>query len=143
VAGKVKVGYLRVLVVDDSRVSRKTMQEMLQQKGFKHFDEAENANQAHEKMDALKYDVVFLDWMMPGRSGISLLEEWRADRRFDDVAVVVASMQDDKRMVAGAMRAGALSYIVKPVTEDKLQKGVEDALEWLELRRKKREEETS
>lgn len=138
---KVKVGYLRVLVVDDSRVSRKTMQEMLRQKGFKHFDEAENANQAHEKMDALKYDVVFLDWMMPGRSGISLLEEWRADRRYDDVAVVVVSMQDDKRMVAGALKAGALGYIVKPVTGDKLQRGVEDAVEWLELRRKMREEQ--
>ena len=140
---KVRIGYLRVLIVDDSRVQRVAMHDMLQKSGFKHMDEAENANQAYEKMDALKYDVVFLDWMMPGRSGISLMEEWRADRRYDSVAIVVCSMQEDKRMIAGALKAGALKYIVKPVTEDKLNRALEEVMEWLELQRKAREEQAN
>lgn len=140
---KVRIGYLRVMIVDDSRVQRKSMHDMLQKAGFKHMDEAENATQAYEKMDALKYDVVYLDWMMPGRSGISLMEEWRADRRYDDVAIVVCSMQEDKRMIAGALRAGALNYILKPVTEEKLHRSLEEVIEWLDLRRKAREEQAN
>lgn len=139
--GKVKIGYLRVMVVDDSRVARMAMIDMLEKLGFKHLHEAENANDAHEKMDAMKYDLVFLDWMMPGRSGISLMEEWRADRRYDDVGIVVCSMQDDKRMVAGALRAGALNYIVKPVTDEKLKRSVDEMLNWIELQRKAKEEQ--
>ena len=140
---KVKVGFLRVLIVDDSRVSRTVMHELLKESGFNHIDEAENATEAYDKMEALRYDVVFLDWVMPGRSGVSLMEEWRADRRYDDVAVIVASMQNNKSMITGALKAGALDYIVKPVTEDLLQKCIKKTLGWLELRREFREEQNS
>ncbi len=136
---QVKIGYLRVLIVDDSRIQRTLMHEMLKKAGFNHLDEAENATQAYDKMDALRYDVVFLDWFMPGRSGISLLGEWREDRRYDDVAVIVVSMQDHKSLIAGALKAGALDYIIKPATEPALQKSIEKALKWLELQREYRE----
>jgi len=139
VAGKVKIEYLRALVVDDSGVARKMHQEMLRDLGFKHINEAENANDAHDKMDALKYDIVFLDWMMPGRSGISLMGEWREDPRFDNVAIIVVSMQEHQGLIAGALQAGALGYIVKPASMDKMKQSVEKALKWLEVRREARE----
>jgi len=132
---EIKAGYLRVLIVDDSAVSRLAMRAMLQKAGFKHLDEAENTSIAHDKMAALRYDIVFLDWVMPGRSGISLLEEWREDRNYDDVAVCVVSMNNDKAHIAGAMKAGANSYVVKPPSEESLQKGIDKAIEWLTLRR--------
>ncbi|MDF3024283.1 MAG: response regulator receiver protein [Alphaproteobacteria bacterium] len=138
---KSKIGYLRVLIVDDSRMQRNLMREMLTKFGFIHVDEAENSTQAYEKMDALRYDIVFLDWVMPGRSGVSLMEEWREDRRYDDVAMFVVSMQDDKAMIAGAIKAGALSYIIKPITEGVLLQNVDKALKWIEERRAAREAE--
>lgn len=138
---KVKVAYLRVLIVDDSRMQRNLMREMLLSFGFIHVDEAENSSEAYEKMDALRYDMVFLDWVMPGRSGVSLMEEWREDRRYDDVAMFVVSMQDDKGMIAGAIKAGALSYIIKPVTEGVLLLNVEKGMKWIEDRRAAREAE--
>lgn len=138
---KSKIGYLRVLIVDDSRMQRNLMREMLTKFGFIHVDEAENSAQAYEKMDALRYDIVFLDWVMPGRSGVSLMEEWREDRRYDDVAMFVVSMQDDKAMIAGAIKAGALSYIIKPITEGVLLQNVDKALKWIEERRAAREAE--
>lgn len=138
---KSKIAYLRVLIVDDSRMQRSLMHEMLTKFGFLHVDEAENSSAAYEKMDALRYDIVFLDWVMPGRSGVSLMEEWREDRRYDDVAMFVVSMQDDKQMIAGAIKAGALSYIIKPVTEGVLLQNVEKALKWIEERRAARDKE--
>ncbi|HYD17806.1 MAG TPA: response regulator [Patescibacteria group bacterium] len=135
-----KIPYLRVLIVDDSRVMRASMQEMLKKAGFHHIDEAENAGEAYEKMDALRYDIVFLDWVMPGRSGVSLMEEWREDRRFDDVAVFVVSMQDDKAMISRVLKAGALSYIIKPVTESVLNNNIDKALKWIDARRAARED---
>lgn len=136
-----KAAYLRTLIVDDSRVSRAVTAELLRKAGFKHLDEAENADEAYAKMDALKYDLVFLDWMMPGKSGISLLGEWREDNRFDDVAVIVASMQDHKGLIAGAIKAGALSYIIKPVTEEKMRDSLDKAMKFLDARRAAKEQD--
>ncbi|MDI1226772.1 MAG: response regulator [bacterium] len=138
---KSKIGYLRVLIVDDSRMQRNLMREMLMTFGFIHVDEAENSAEAYEKMDALRYDMVFLDWVMPGRSGVSLMEDWREDRRYDDVAMFVVSMQDDKAMIAGAIKAGALSYIIKPVTEGVLLQNVEKGMKWIDERRAARDAE--
>lgn len=140
---QVKIGYLRVLIVDDSGVSRTMTHDLLKKAGFKHIDEAASANQAHDKMDALKYDIVFLDWMMPGKSGVSLMGEWREDSKYDDVAVVIVSMQDHEGLVAGALKAGANSYIIKPATEAKVQKSLEKVLKWLEMRKSSREEQNS
>lgn len=137
--GKVKIGYLRALIVDDSIVARTLTRDMLKEAGFRHIDEAENANEAHDKMDALKYDIVFLDWMMPGKSGISLMGEWREDSRYDDVAIIIVSMQEQQGLVVGALQAGAIGYIIKPMTAEKLQPSLEKALRWLEVRRESRE----
>ena len=132
---EIKAAYLRVLVVDDSAVPRMAMLKMLEKAGFRHLDFACNASEAYEKMAVLRYDIVFLDWVMPGQSGISLLEEWRADRGYDDVAICVVSMNNDKAQIAGALKAGALSYIVKPATEEALQKNLDKVLAWLAMRR--------
>lgn len=138
-----KPAYLRVLVVDDSRVSRSMIHDLLKKAGFRHIDEAENADEAHTKMEAMPYDIAFLDWTMPGRSGISLMGEWREDGRYNDLAVVVVSMQDNKGLVAGALKAGALHYIVKPITEEKLKDGLDKTLKWLEQRKAERDRENS
>ena len=137
-----KIPYLRALIVDDSNISRSRMFELCKKAGFKHLDQVENAADAAEKMDALKYDIVFLDWTMPGKSGISLREEWREDRRYDDVAIIVCSMQSDPRMVNGALKAGAISYIVKPVTEETLNEHLSKALAWLDRRQQFKEDNT-
>jgi len=135
----VKVGYLRALIVDDSLIARTKLRDMLKQAGFKHLDSAVNAAEAGSKMAALRFDIVFLDWLMPGQSGISLLEQWRKDRRYDDVAIIIVSAESEQRMIDSALKAGALGHIVKPATEDVLQEHIGKAVRWLEKRRKFRE----
>ncbi|HLN02592.1 MAG TPA: response regulator [Bryobacteraceae bacterium] len=131
----VKVGYLRALIVDDSLTFRSTMWNMLKRAGFKHLNSAVNAVEANSKMDALRYDIVFLDWLMPGKSGISLLEQWREDRRYDDVAIILVTAESEERCMRKAMQSGALSYIVKPFTEELLREHLGKAVKWLGQRR--------
>jgi two-component system chemotaxis response regulator CheY len=135
-----KAKYVRALIVDDSRLSRKKMRDLLTAAGFKHLDDAANAAEAAAKMESLRYDLVMLDWLMPGKSGVSLMEQWRNDGRYDDVAVIVVSTEGDRRMIQGALKAGALAYIVKPVSEEELQAQIDKALAWLGARRKMKEE---
>lgn len=127
-----KIGSLRVLIVDDSRISRTKMIEMLKQAGFKNLDEAKDAAEADSKMEAHRYDIVFLDWIMPGKSGVSLLEQWRVDKLYRDVAVIVVSAESEPKAIVAALKAGALSYIVKPVVEAVLQDNITKTLAWLE-----------
>lgn len=131
----VKIGYLRALIVDDSPVSRMGLRDLLQRAGFRHVHEAENTAAAHEKMAALRYDLVLLDWVMPGRTGLSLLDEWRGDRRYDSVAVCVVSVNNNQKQVSAALKAGALCYIIKPPTEETFREAIRKVVEWLSQRR--------
>jgi DNA-binding response OmpR family regulator len=127
-----KTGSLRVLIVDDSRISRTKMIEMLKIAGFPHLDEAKDAAEADAKMEAQRYDIVFLDWVMPGKSGVSLLEQWRVDKLYRDVAVIVVSAESEPKAIVAALKAGAISYIVKPVAEAVLKDNITKTLAWLE-----------
>jgi two-component system chemotaxis response regulator CheY len=131
---EIKISQLRALVVDDSMIWRKQLQQMLRQCGFELLDEAENAAAAADKMEAQRFDIVFLDWLMPVKSGISLLEQWRDDARYDAVAVIVISSEGERRMINSALKAGA-GYIIKPGSHEALQEHVAKAIKWINHKR--------
>jgi two-component system chemotaxis response regulator CheY len=129
-----KVGDLKALLVDDDPVMHQIVEAVLHNCGFRHLDHASSANGAEEKMLAAHYDVVFLDWHMKGKSGVALMEQCREERRYDNVAFVIVSSESESRHVVEALRAGATSYIVKPVTEQVMEKHVTKIVSWLEKR---------
>lgn len=81
-----------------------------------------------------RYDILFLDWFMAGKSGVALMEQCREDRAFDLVAFVIVSGEAGRRFIDEAMKAGATSYIVKPFTLETLQEHLGKVVTWLEQR---------
>jgi len=128
---------IKALVVDDHLLLRRHMDRMLKDMGFSHVDQASTANEAADKMSAVGYDVIFIDWYMPGKSGYNLMQTFREDRKYDGVAFVIVSAESEERFIGEAMKAGATAYIVKPVTESALHDTVGKLLDWLEKRRGK------
>ncbi len=123
---------LKVLVVDDHMTARAYLEKNLKSMGFTHVDQASNTSQANEKMGATVYNIVFLDWNMPGRTGYNFMQSCRENSAYDKTAFVIVSSESGDRYIIEALKAGATSYIVKPAAENVLQENIKKVLLWLE-----------
>lgn len=121
---------LAVLVIDDHMIIRQVVEQNLRNMGFTDIETAASASEASERMAARNYDIIFIDWIMPGKSGYSLMQECREDRKFDDVAFVMVTSESDERHMIEALKAGATSYIIKPVLSNVFAEKVKKVLDW-------------
>lgn len=131
----VNVSQLEVLVLDDHLIIRQAIEKNLKGMGFTHIDTAGDTAEAQAKIDSKKYDILFVDWLLPGKSGYALMQECRQDRKFDNVAFVMVTSENDKHHMIEAIKAGATAYIIKPVTPDVFKEKVEKVLEWIGKRK--------
>ena len=102
----------RVLIVDDSRVSRRMLRNMLEMEGFEVVGDAINGKEGYDQYVKLSPDVVAMDITMPEMSGIEalkLIKEHDPDAR---VIIISAAGQKDK--IEEASLAGAAAFITKP-----------------------------
>lgn len=126
---------LNVLVIDDHMIIRQAIAQTLSGMGFKRIDTAANADEAEAKIRAENYDIIFVDWVMPGKSGFTLMQEHRLQKKFDATAFVMVTAEADEKQVIDALKAGATSYIIKPITADTFTAKVRKVLEWLDKKR--------
>jgi len=98
---------------------------------------ADNASRALELSKSQRFDLILSDVIMPGKDGITLLEELRKA----DVAspVVMMSGQANIEMAVRATRLGALDFLEKPISTDKLLLTVENALRITRLEEENRD----
>jgi len=102
---------LRILVVDDERLSRQTSIRMLRQAGFT-AQAVENAYRALEVLDEVGCDVLLCDLRMPGMDGLELLRKVR--KSHPDVDVILMTAYATVETAVAAMQAGAVDYVTKP-----------------------------
>ena len=116
---------MHALVIDDSRVLRRLLGDMLRQFGFK-VDEATNGREGLTCLTtAAKPDIVLVDWNMPEMNGLEFLQAVRADKRFQDLPVMMVTSETESQQIAKALEVGASDYVMKPFSKevigDKLQ----------------------
>jgi two-component system nitrogen regulation response regulator NtrX len=97
----------------------------------------DNAGKALELAKAQKFDVILSDVVMPGKGGLALLEELRAQGV--TAPVVMMSGQADIEMAVRATRLGALDFLEKPISTEKLLLTVENALKLQRLESENRQ----
>ena len=102
---------MRLLLVEDAIRLRHTVARALTRLGHA-VDEAGSAEEATDLVAMTSYDVVVLDIMLPGESGLTLLKQWRADKQEVHVLLLTALDSVDDR-VRGLV-TGADDYLVKP-----------------------------
>ncbi len=108
----------RILVVDDAKVIRMVIKQILTRHGFQVAGEAGNGREALEKYKELKPDAVTMDIIMPEVDGIQGLKEILA---FDKQAkVIMISAIDQHDSLTDAIRNGATDYVVKPFEDDRM-----------------------
>jgi two-component system, NarL family, response regulator NreC len=116
---------VRVLIVDDHAVVRSGLKLVLQaDKGIKPVGEAGAARDAIFEARALKPDVILLDVVMPGQSGLEIIPQLLRDN--PQAKVLVLSMQDDPRYVREAFDAGASGYVLKEAADSEVVAAVRE-----------------
>jgi len=107
-----------ILVVDDAKVIRMVIKQLLTRHGFQVAGEAGNGREAVEKYKELRPDAVTMDIIMPEVDGIQGLKEILA---FDKHAkVIMISAIDQRDSLTDAIRNGATDYVVKPFEDDRM-----------------------
>ncbi len=131
---------LKVLIADDHFLIRQFVRNTLQDAKIGDVQTAADGNEAidlvqkaHELQQP--YDVVFLDWNMPTISGLEVLSFFRAKPEFSSTAFVMLTAESEQQNIMKAIKAGATSYIIKPVAPADLSKKLGEIYEWIKRKR--------
>lgn len=109
---------IKVLVCDDSILSRKKMKDFLITAGCEAVYEASDGEAAVEVYKDKKPDIVFMDIVMPKKDGIGAVKEIIA---LDSTAkIVMASSVGTQSLLKDALKAGAVDFLQKPITNESL-----------------------
>ncbi len=117
-----------ILIVDDDPVQRRLLTAAVERFGYRPVV-AENGEEALTLLggaDGDNFAVVILDLIMPGLGGMAVLAKLRELER--GTPVIVQTAQGGIDTVVGAMRSGAVDFVVKPVSPERLQVSIENAL---------------
>lgn len=128
---------LRILLVDDHMLMRSVITQSLKALGYQNVETAPSGKDALALMQdrqaaGVPFHIAFLDWHMPEMDGMSVLRACRGDAAFANLAIIMLTAEQEKKNVLQAIESGATSYIVKPVSQDALEKNMENIVRWLE-----------
>ena len=110
---------IRVLLADDHAIVRAGLKELLSDtEDIEVAGEAMNGPEVMSLVRAQDFDVAVLDMSMPGRGGIELIKQLKAER--PKVRVLVLSMHSEKQYAVRAVKAGASGYLTKDSAAEQL-----------------------
>ena len=104
----------RVLVVDDLAENRDIFRRKLERLGYQ-VVEAEDGEAALAAVEEQTFDLVLLDWMMPGMEGPEVLQRIREAHTPGQLPVIMVTARSASQDVSGTLGAGANDYVTKPV----------------------------
>ena len=109
----------RVLVVEDEPAIAELIAVNLRHGGFEPVV-AQDSVAAQRELDAVLPDVILLDWMLPGQSGIALARHWRKQARTKSIPILMLTARGDEPDKVAGLDAGADDYITKPFSTQEL-----------------------
>ena len=112
----------RVLVVDDFATMRRVVRNLLTELGYKSLREAEDGSQAIAMLEQHDFDLLVLDWNMPGTPGIEVLRWVRGNEAKRGLPVLMVTAEATREQILEAAELGVNAYILKPFTAGTLKK---------------------
>jgi two-component system phosphate regulon response regulator PhoB len=109
----------RILVVDDEPAIREMIRGALRRGGFD-CAEAGNAAEAHREIIATLPDLILLDWMLPGRSGLEFASDLRREAMTKGIPIIMLTARTEELDKVRGLDAGADDYITKPFSPTEL-----------------------
>src|SRR4051812_19536325 len=108
-----------ILVVEDESAIAELISINLRHAGFE-VTIAATAEQAQAAVDGVLPDLIVLDWMLPGQSGLALAKRWRGEARTRELPVIMLTARADEADKIAGLDAGADDYLTKPFSTNEL-----------------------
>jgi DNA-binding response OmpR family regulator len=115
-------------IIDDDDEMRQAIKLMLDLLGFEVAIYRDAPSASRDLLAGKQPTVIILDIMMPGVSGIDMLEFMRQEKNFTDIPIVMLSSETTDVQVDEAMDLGADAFVFKPVTLDELENAIQQAI---------------
>lgn len=109
----------RILVVEDESAIAELISINLRHAGFE-VTLAASADQAQYEVDRVLPDLVVLDWMLPGQSGLALARQWRSASRTKELPIIMLTARAEETDKVSGLDAGADDYLTKPFSTNEL-----------------------
>lgn len=121
---------VRILIVDDNKMTLRMIQGVLQHLGFSNVDKALDGSEALTLLRGASppYALVISDWNMEPMSGLDFLRELRADAALRATPFIMLTSADTQDSVLTAIQAGVSNYIVKPFAPNTLKAKIASVL---------------
>lgn len=117
---------LRALIQDDQATLRFAAAHILKAEGFE-VEYSEDGRQGLEKMKEGKFDIIFTDVEMPNMNGFEFLARVKKDPALMNIPVVMCTTLNNPEHIDKGRKLGAVSYIVKPMQKETLQRALKNA----------------
>ena len=108
---------MKILVIDDDRLSVNLLEQLLQRHGYSRVMGITNSRAALETCAAFDPDLILLDLIMPELDGFAILEALRSDASERFLPIVVLTGDTTEETKSRALEAGATDFLVKPVSQ--------------------------
>lgn len=126
---------MKIFIVDDNVNVVKILEKIINDKELGEVvGKAYNGNDAMEAIDAVKPDIVLLDFLMPNKDGISLIKEIK--KKHPEIQYIMISQVSSKEMISKAYQSGIEFFISKPIDAIEVQSVIKNIIEKLEMNKK-------
>ncbi len=109
----------QILVVEDESAIAELISINLRHAGYE-VTLAASADQAQAAVDSVLPDLVVLDWMLPGQSGLALARQWRGAARTKELPIIMLTARAEEGDKVSGLDAGADDYLTKPFSTNEL-----------------------
>lgn len=130
----------RILLAEDTEITRAIMKQMLGKLGYKRVTEVENGVAAWEEIERSiraqsPFRLLIIDWNMPQMNGIELLKKLQSFEETRNIAFILLTSNTEKEQVMEAIQSGVNVYIAKPFPAAVLEKKLKEAWDFAQKKR--------
>lgn len=111
----------RVLLVDDSRMMRRVIGNILSSMGVATIVEADHGRAALEKLESAPVDLIITDWNMPHMNGLDFARAVRQELRWQEIPIIMVTTEGGRGELAEAKAAGINGHLCKPFNQESLR----------------------
>jgi two-component system chemotaxis response regulator CheY len=116
----------KILIVDDATFMRTMVKDILVPKGYEIAGEATNGNEAMQKYEELKPDLVTMDITMKEKDGLEAARDILL--KYPDARIIMVTALGQEKMLVDSIKLGVKDFVVKPFEPERIISAVEKAL---------------
>jgi len=110
----------RILIVDDSEMTRRLISTAVRGLGDIEYEEAEDGFEALQKLPTTPFDLLFVDINMPNINGLELIDYCKQSEQYQHIPIIIISTEDSLKDQERGLELGASDYLLKPIQLDRL-----------------------